>query len=88
MNVRNLSTVLWFLAGWSGAGLVAGFLSLPTILAVGGGVAAAAAVRWEPSGRLWGVQQTRRVRPIDDVAAELDVQAGTVASPVGERFGA
>jgi hypothetical protein len=85
MNVRNLSTVLWFLAGWSGAGLVVGFLALPTWLALLGGLAAAALVRWEPSGRLWGTQAQRRVRPIEEVAAELDAQAASASSPAGER---
>ncbi|HET9852344.1 MAG TPA: hypothetical protein VFP56_07545 [Candidatus Limnocylindrales bacterium] len=85
MNVRNVSTVLWFLAGWSGAGLVVGFLALPTSIALLGGLAAAALVRWEPSGRLWGTTQ-RRVRPIEEVAAELDAQAGTAATPARERF--
>src|SRR5919107_1522003 len=86
VNVRNLSTVLWFLAGWSAAGLVVGFLALPSALAMLGGLAAAALVRWEPSGRLWGVQATRRVRPIEEVAAELDAQTGASASAARERF--
>jgi hypothetical protein len=85
MNVRNLSTVLWFLAGWSGAGLVVGFLALPTWLALLGGLAAAALVRWEPSGRLWGTQAQRRVRPIEEVAAELDAQGTSASSAAGER---
>jgi hypothetical protein len=83
VNVRNLSTVLWFLAGWSGAGLVVGFLALPTPWALFGGLAAAALVRWEPSGQLWGSQPARRVRPIEEVAAELESQNST--SPAGER---
>ncbi len=87
MNVRNLSTVLWFFAGWSGAGLVVGFLALPTVLALLGGLAAAALVRWEPSGRLWGARDQRRVRPIGDVAAELDAQGAGAATAAGERTG-
>jgi hypothetical protein len=86
VNVRNLSTVLWFLAGWSGAGLVVGFLAMPTVLAPLGGVAAAALVRWDPSGRLWGVQTTRRVRPIEEVAAALDTQAAPAGVHAEERF--
>jgi hypothetical protein len=85
MNVRNLSTVLWFLAGWSGAGLVVGFLALPSAWALLGGLAAAALVRWEPSGRLWGAQAQRRVRPIEEVAAELDAQGASAPSAAGER---
>lgn len=86
VNVRNLSTVLWFAAGWSGAGLVIGFLGLPSWWAMVGGLVAAAIVRWEPTGRLWGTQPTRRIRPIEEVAAELDTQAGAAQSPAGERF--
>ena len=85
MNVRNLSTALWFLAGWSGAGLVVGFLALPTSWALLGGLAAAALVRWEPSGRLWGAQTQRRVRPIEEVAAELNAQNAPAPSSAGER---
>jgi hypothetical protein len=85
MNVRNLSTVLWFFAGWSGAGLVVGFLAMPTWFALLGGLAAAALVRWEPSGRLWDAQAQRRVRPIEDVAAELDGQGASAPSGAGER---
>ena len=85
MNVRNLSTALWFLAGWSGAGLVVGFLALPSSWALVGGLAAAALVRWEPSGRLWGVQAQRRVRPIEEVAAELDARGAGSPAAAGER---
>jgi hypothetical protein len=85
VNVRNLSTVLWFAAGWSGAGLVVGFLGLPSSWALLAGLVTAALVRWEPSGRLWGVQATRRIRPIEEVAAELDAQAGVASPAAGER---
>ena len=85
VNVRNLSTLLWFAAGWSGSGLIVGFLGLPTSWALLGGLVAAAIVRWEPTGRLWGASGVRRVRPIDEVAAELDAQGGTAASAAGDR---
>jgi len=85
VNVRNLSTVLWFAAGWSGAGLVVGFLGLPSSWALLAGLVTAAVVRWEPSGRLWGVQPTRRIRPIEEVAAGLDGQAGVASPAAGER---
>ena len=61
-------------------------MALPTFLAPLGGVAAAALVRWEPSGRLWGVKPTRRVRPIEEVAAELDAQAAPAGAHARERF--
>ena len=85
MNVRNLSTFLWFLAGWSAAGLIVGFLGLPTSWALLGGLTAAALVRWEPSGRLWGQQPQRRIRPIEEVAAELDGQGAAGPAAAGER---
>lgn len=85
MNVRNLSTLLWFAAGWSGAGLVVGILGLPTSWALLGGLVAAALVRWDPSGRLWGTKPVRRIRPIEEVAAELDGQAGSAIPAAGER---
>lgn len=85
MNVRNLSTVLWFAAGWSGTGLLVGFLGLPNSWALLGGLVVAAAVRWEPTGRLWGTQPLRRVRPIEEVAAELDGQAGAAVPAAGDR---
>jgi hypothetical protein len=85
MNVRKLSTVLWFLTGWSAAGLAVGYMALPSYLALLGGLAAAVLVRWEPSGRLWATQPQRRVRPIEEVAAELDGHAAPAPSPAGER---
>jgi hypothetical protein len=76
MNVKNLSTLLWFLAGWSGAGLVAGLMDLPTSWGLVGGLVTAAIVRWDPTGLLWNRPvATRRVRPIEEVAAELDGKA-------------
>ena len=64
---------------------VVGFLALPSAWALLGGLAAAALVRWEPSGRLWDQQAQRRVRPIDEVAAELDAQTAPARSAAGER---
>lgn len=87
MNVRNLATVLWFMAGWSGAGLVVGLLGLPSPLAIAGGVATAALVRWDPSGRLWKTGSgARRVRPIEDVARELDERAAVPSPAAEERY--
>ena len=87
MNVKNLSTVLWFLAGWSGFGLLVGFTDLPTSWALLGGVATAAVVRWDPMGLLWTrPAATRRVRPIEELAAELDARAAAPGT-AGERAG-
>ena len=81
MKVRTLSTVLWFVAGWSATGFVVGVLALPSPLAMVGGIAVATIVWFDPSGRMWGqAKPTRRVRPIEEVAAELDSQAGIRAS--------
>jgi hypothetical protein len=77
--------MLWFAAGWSAAGLVVGFAGLPSSWALLGGLVAAAIVRWEPTGRLWGTQPARRIRPIEEVAAELDGQTGSATSPAGGR---
>ena len=87
MNVKNLSTLLWFLAGWSGFGLLVGFADLPSSWALLGGLVTAAVVRWDPTGLVWNRPvATRRVRPIAEVAAELDGQAGA-PSAAGERAG-
>ena len=74
MNARNLATVLWFFAGWSCAGLVFGLMGLPSVLAVLAAVGPALLIRWDPSGLLWtkAAPAGRRVRPIEEVAAELD----------------
>jgi hypothetical protein len=81
MNVKNLSTLLWFLAGWSGAGLLVGFLDLPSSWALLGGLVVAAAVRWDPTGLLWNRPvASRRVRPIEEVAAELDANGASAGA--------
>ena len=73
MNKRNLASVLWFLAGWSGGGLLVGVLSLPAILAVVPGIALAILVRLGPAEVLWTRSATgRRIVPINQFAAELD----------------
>ena len=86
MNVKNLSTLLWFMAGWSGAGLLVGYMGLPTSWALAGGLLTAAAVRWDPTGILWNrPAATRRVRPIEDLAAELSGQGAGSGASAGER---
>jgi hypothetical protein len=54
MNKRNVATVLWFLAGWSLALMLATFAGLPSILAPVLAIGLAALVRWDPTGRIWG----------------------------------
>ncbi len=73
MNKRNLATVLWFLAGWSGGGLLVGILELPSLLAFVPGVVLALWVRLDPTGVIWTRSATgRRIVPINDYAAKLD----------------
>ena len=90
MSKRNLATVLWFLAGWSGGGLLVGIMGLPSLLAFVPGLLMAGLVRWDPTGTLWTRQApARRVRPINELAAELDrksgAPAGQLASIEGDR---
>ena len=83
MTKRNLATVLWFVTGWTLGALLAAFLGLPSILALALALSFAAIVRWDPTGVLWTRSGT--VRPINEVAAELDRKAegraGTEAEP-------
>ena len=73
MNKRNLGSVLWFLAGWSGGGLLVGLMSLPAILAFVPGIVLAVLVRLGPAEFLWTRSVTgRRVIPINQFAAELE----------------
>jgi hypothetical protein len=84
MGKRNLATVLWFLAGWSFGGLFAGIMGMPSMLAFVPALLLAGLVRWDPTGVLWTrqVTTTRRVRPINEVAEELDRKAGAPVAPL------
>ena len=73
MSKRNLAAVLWFFAGWVGAGGVFAFAGMPSNLGIVVGVVIAGLVWWDPAGWIWVRSATqRRVRPINEVAAELD----------------
>jgi len=73
MNKRNLASILWFIAGWQGGGLLVGILELPWLLSFTPGIVMAVLVRWDPTGIFWSRSATgRRIRPINEVAAELD----------------
>ena len=77
MSKRNLATGLWFFAGWVGAGGVFAMSGMPADLGIAVGVVVAGLVRWDPLGWIWAKPATtRRVRPINDVAAELDRNNG------------
>ena len=81
MNKRNLATVLWFFAGWVGAGGVFAMSGMPADLGIVVGAVVAGLVRWDPAGWIWAKPAPkRRVRPINDVAAELEQNAGTPAA--------
>ena len=88
MGKRNVATVLWFLAGWSLGGLFVGIMGLPSLLAFVPGVLIAGLVRWDPAGMLWTRQTTtRRVRPINEVADELDRRNGAPVAPLASVEG-
>jgi hypothetical protein len=73
MSKRNLATVLWFFAGWVGAGGVFAMSDMPSDLGIVVGVVLAGLIRWDPAGWIWAKPApTRRIRSINDVAAELD----------------
>ena len=76
MNKRNLASFLWFLAGWSGGGLLVGLMGLPAILGLAPGIALAILVRLAPAEVLWTRSATgRRIVPMNQFAAELDKKA-------------
>jgi|GEM_PF-2327288 hypothetical protein len=77
MNKRNLASILWFLAGWSGGGLFFGLMGLPAILAFVPGIVLAVLIRLEPAKPLWShAGDGRRIVPINQFAAELDKRTG------------
>jgi hypothetical protein len=87
MSKRNLATVLWFFAGWVGAGGAFAMSGMPADLGIAVGVVVAGLIRWDPAGWIWAKPATtRRVRPINDVAAELDRTTGA-PSAEAERVG-
>jgi len=82
MSKRNLATVLWFFAGWVGAGGVFAMSGMPSDLGIVVGAVVGGLVRWDPAGWIWAKPaQQRRIRPINDVAAEFERNAG---APVAE----
>lgn len=76
MSKRTLATVLWFFAGWVGAGGVFAMSGMPNSLGMGVGAVLAGLVWWDPAGWIWVKPAQRRIRPINDVAAELERNAG------------
>lgn len=84
MAKRNVVTILWFLVGWGVGGIFVGPMDM---LGLAPGVALAAFVYWDPLHLLWtrSNAQARRVRPINEVADELDGQAAQRASAEVDR---
>lgn len=73
MNKRNLAAILWFLAGWVAAGGIFAMSGMPSSLGIGVGAVVAGLVWWDPAGWIWARPTAqRRVRPINEVAAELE----------------
>lgn len=84
MSKRGLATVLWFFAGWFAASSVFAMSGLPGDLGAVVGAVVAGLVRWDPAGWIWTRPVVRRrVRPINEVAAELDRKAGAPNAEVG-----
>jgi hypothetical protein len=85
MNKRNLASILWFLAGWSGGALVVGYAALPWFLALAPGIALAILIRLDAATPLWSRSGTgRRIVPINQFAAELERQAEHRSAPAAE----
>ena len=81
MSKRNLATVLWFFAGWVAAGGAFAMSGMPADLGIVVGAVLAGLVRWDPAGWIWAKPAPqRRIRPINDVAAELERHAGAPAA--------
>ena len=86
MSKRNLATILWFLAGWVAAGGVFAMSGLPADLGAVVGAVLAGLVRWDPAGWIWTRPvPKRRVRPINEVAAELERNATPGVAAEAER---
>ncbi len=71
MAKRDIVTILWFLSGWGAGNVLFGSTNM---LALVPGVVLAALVYWDPLHLLWSRsdRRSRRVRPINEVADELD----------------
>ncbi len=87
MAKRDVAAVLWFVAGWSGGGLFAGLLDLPSVVGIVPGIVLAIVVRWDPTHVLWSDAKAgaRTVRPMDDLAGELERDAAQGSRADGDR---
>ena len=87
MKIRVVATILWFLSGWVSIGFFAALVGLPPAVGTVGGLAIAMVVWFDPAGWIWqrGATSARRVRPADEVAAELDERAAGSTLAAGEQ---
>ena len=84
--------VAWFLAGWLGTSMFVGYGELPIALTLLPGIVLAVLVRWDPTGQIWsrsvtGKRTVRTIRPINEVAAELDAKNAGAGTPLRSRIG-
>jgi hypothetical protein len=70
MNKRVAATILWFVAGWYGAGLIALALGLPEIIGPIAGFVSATFIGLDPLGIIW---PRSRMTAVAEAAPE-DVQ--------------
>ena len=82
---RHVVTILWFLMGW-GVGNV--LFGPGEMLGLVPGLALAALVYWDPLHLLWSRSHgdARRVRPINEVADELDRRVGPGSPGEADRL--
>jgi hypothetical protein len=81
---RNIVTILWFLMGWGVGNVLFG----PTeMLALVPGIVLAGLVYWDPLHVLWSPshRDARRVRPINEVADELDRRGAQRSAAEADR---
>jgi len=60
MLTRAITTLLWFLGGWTLGSLLSFFLGLPSGLDLVLSLALAVMVWWDPTERLWAYEQQGR----------------------------
>ena len=87
MIKRNLATAMWFVVGWTGGSMLFGYLNAPGALALVPAVAIAMLIHIDPMGAIWPADATRgrRIRPIEELAAELDRKAEGAGVVAEER---
>jgi hypothetical protein len=82
---REVVTILWFLTGWGTGNVLFGSMNL---FAFAPAIVLAALVYWDPLHLLWSRsdRRARTVRPINEVADELDRRAGQGAQGEVDRL--